>query len=213
MLRDKSLTLSQNYRRLGLTSKLNAPTGGLEKRPSVTNTPRPDPLAIASIPTRQKGMLKPDIAQVERDPATGAILRLVHSQDAHSESSSSEGGETSAAHRIRHSRRALNDPLDHYPSAKHSQGTAPIDATHNVVSALDAEASNEAMTISKRRRPRQQSAQEEEWLARLIKKHGNNVAAMAKDRRLNPMQQSEGDIKRRVRRLVQHSGIEDIAVG
>jgi nucleolar protein 16 len=50
------------------------------------------------------------------------------------------------------------------------------------------------------KRPRQQSEREEEWISRLVEKHGDNYGAMFRDRKLNPMQQSEGDIKKRVRK-------------
>lgn len=51
----------------------------------------------------------------------------------------------------------------------------------------------------KKRRPRQQSKREEEWVEKLIARHGDNILAMVRDKKLNPMQQSEGDIRRRVR--------------
>lgn len=51
----------------------------------------------------------------------------------------------------------------------------------------------------KKRRPRQQSKREEEWVEKLVARHGDNILAMARDKKLNPMQQSEGDIRRRVR--------------
>jgi len=55
-----------------------------------------------------------------------------------------------------------------------------------------------AMGVSKRLR--QQSEREEEWIARLVQKHGDDCSAMFRDRKLNPMQQSEGDIKRRIKK-------------
>ena len=33
---------------------------------------------------------------------------------------------------------------------------------------------------------------------RLIEKHGENYAAMTRDRKLNPMQQTAGDLRRRI---------------
>ena len=46
--------------------------------------------------------------------------------------------------------------------------------------------------------PRKQSQREQEWVERLVEKHGENYGAMFRDAVLNPMQQSEGDIRRRV---------------
>ncbi len=49
------------------------------------------------------------------------------------------------------------------------------------------------------KRPRKQSQREEEWVERLVRRHGKDVEAMARDRKLNPMQQSKGDIGKRIR--------------
>jgi nucleolar protein 16 len=49
-----------------------------------------------------------------------------------------------------------------------------------------------------RQGPRKQSRREQEWVERLVENHADNYGAMFRDTVLNPMQQSEGDIKRRV---------------
>ena len=46
---------------------------------------------------------------------------------------------------------------------------------------------------------RKQSQREEEWVERLVGRYGDDVGRMARDRKLNPMQQSRGDIAKRVR--------------
>ncbi|PFH56291.1 hypothetical protein XA68_16762 [Ophiocordyceps unilateralis] len=48
------------------------------------------------------------------------------------------------------------------------------------------------------KKPRHQSDMERQWLQRLVARHGSNTAAMARDRRLNPMQQTASDIARRI---------------
>ncbi|PHH84752.1 hypothetical protein CDD83_1439 [Cordyceps sp. RAO-2017] len=55
------------------------------------------------------------------------------------------------------------------------------------------------------RRPRHQSAAETEWLRRLVARHGCDTAAMARDRRLNPMQQTAADIARRIAKMQQQA--------
>lgn len=45
---------------------------------------------------------------------------------------------------------------------------------------------------------RKQSDREKEWIERLVGKYGDDYAKMSRDRRLNPMQQTPADIKRRV---------------
>jgi nucleolar protein 16 len=47
---------------------------------------------------------------------------------------------------------------------------------------------------------RHQSEREKEWLARLVERHGDDTAAMARDMKLNPMQQTEADIARRIKK-------------
>lgn len=47
---------------------------------------------------------------------------------------------------------------------------------------------------------RHQSGREVEWLRRLVERHGDDVAAMARDMKLNPMQQTAADIKRRLKK-------------
>jgi nucleolar protein 16 len=45
---------------------------------------------------------------------------------------------------------------------------------------------------------RTQSDREQDWIARLVEKYGDDTAKMARDKKLNVWQQSEGDIRRRV---------------
>ena len=50
-----------------------------------------------------------------------------------------------------------------------------------------------------KKRPRKQSRREEEWVERLVEKYGDDVGKMVRDRKLNPMQQSHGDVAKRVK--------------
>ena len=45
---------------------------------------------------------------------------------------------------------------------------------------------------------RHQSAREKEWIERLVEKHGDDYRRMVWDKKLNPFQQTEADIKKRV---------------
>lgn len=56
----------------------------------------------------------------------------------------------------------------------------------------------ESAKYGKRKRPRKQSQREREWVERLVARHGEDYGAMRRDRKLNPMQQSEGDLRRRI---------------
>ena len=46
--------------------------------------------------------------------------------------------------------------------------------------------------------PRKQSEREREWIERLVGKYGEDCKRMARDMKLNPMQQTEADIRKRV---------------
>lgn len=48
------------------------------------------------------------------------------------------------------------------------------------------------------KKKRKQSEREREWCQALVAKHGRDYAAMARDAKLNVMQQSVGDVKKRV---------------
>ena len=56
----------------------------------------------------------------------------------------------------------------------------------------------ESAKFGKNRRPRLQSQREREWVESLVEKWGDDWGGMVRDRKLNPHQQTEGDIKRRV---------------
>ncbi|KAK0383512.1 hypothetical protein NLU13_9423 [Sarocladium strictum] len=186
---NKKETLAQNYKRLGLVSRLKAPTGGTEKKvdeaASARNVePSSTPFGIA--PTSKAIVSE---ARVERDPATGKILRVYHSSTPN----------------------PLNDPLNdveasgaassHDPSHQHTlHGTASVAGkgdTEVVRSLLE----QSAARGGEPRKKRHQSEREREWLGKLVGRYGDDYAAMAMDAKLNPMQQTAGDIKRRVQRM------------
>lgn len=52
------------------------------------------------------------------------------------------------------------------------------------------------------KKPRKQSEREAEWCQTLVEKHGRDYGAMARDAKLNVMQQSVGDLRRRVEKYL-----------
>lgn len=172
----------QNYRRLGLVSRLLAPTGGIEK-PIHGKIKTSHALEIRDV----EDMVVSE-ARVERD-ADGKILRVIHG--------------------LGSSRRAnpLSDPLNDLDSDDDEDkeeepqeewggiGDDEEEDKTEVVKQLEEEASRPV-----EKKVRHQSEQELEWIGRLVAKHGDNVAAMVRDRKLNPMQQTKGDIARRIKR-------------
>ncbi|KAE8338142.1 hypothetical protein BDV24DRAFT_138907 [Aspergillus arachidicola] len=191
---DRNLTLTQNYRRLGLSHRLNAPTGGSEKR--VTNngieTVPEDSLHIKSSAQAATKSITLGETKVERDPETGKIIRVIHPEE-------HEMIEV-AGRKVRKSN-PLNDPLndlsDDEMEDAGSQKKTPASA---IVEQLERQADKESSAV-KAKKPRHMSEREVEWITRLIERHGDNVTAMVRDRKLNPMQQTEGDIKRRIRKF------------
>ncbi|KAF2835423.1 60S ribosomal subunit biogenesis protein-like protein Nop16 [Patellaria atrata CBS 101060] len=179
-------TLSQNYHRLGLTAKLNHATGGIDKTKSLGSSERingTDHLAIDShIPTTT-GL---EEVRIERDPKTGAILRVIEAPTKPN---------------------PLNDPLNELEDSDPEEwegfdniGTASSYST-SVLRQLEEKAASGV-----RKPPRKQSAREEEWIEQLVAKHGDNYGAMFRDTKLNVMQQSEGDIRKRVQRWQKSRG-------
>lgn len=51
-----------------------------------------------------------------------------------------------------------------------------------------------------KKKPRMPSRREVEWIERLVRRWGDDFDAMVRDRRLNPGQQSAGDLRKRVKR-------------
>jgi nucleolar protein 16 len=176
--RNRNETLTQNYKRLGLSARLEAASGGVERRGKENAVPKTvDSLAIPK--ARNTGKFVPEEVRVEKDPETGRILRVIRPEQ-----------DQEAIYN------PLNDPLNEIMDI---EPIPPNEASTNVVAELEKEAEEESKRLAKRR-PRQQSQREEEWIERLVEKHGDNLIAMVRDPKLNPMQQTEGDIARRIRK-------------
>lgn len=208
--RNASQTLAQNYTRLGLTSKLNARAGGIEPRSSTlpaapdanslkfSGQKKQDRLAIPSQAVPKT--LIPTTARVVRDPETGKILRVVH--------------DSPPAGSQKKNKNPLNDQLNELESDDELEDGGParevvnvgITAVGGIVEQLEAA----AMAGIKKTRPRMQSRREEEWIEALVRRWGENYKGMMRDRRLNPMQQNEGDLRRRIERWKEGRGNIDV---
>ncbi|KAJ4305546.1 Nucleolar protein 16 [Kalmusia sp. IMI 367209] len=191
-------TLSQNYARLGLTARLNHATGGTEKtlRSLGLNDPKssradaaPDSTADRLNIVSQKPVVKEfEEVEVERDPETGAILRVLGEEKVVSN--------------------PLNDPLNELEEDDTEEwngfAMVPQDRSDNpVIRQLEEAARNGA-----RKAPRSQSQREIEWLERLVDKYGDDYGKMARDMKLNPMQQTAADIRKRVKKWNDSKGKE-----
>ena len=183
MTRDSHLTKSQNYRRLGLISKLNNSAGGIEKLSSdlkLPTTSTPNSFKNLTISSPVPRVLHPPDVLVQLDPTSGHILRVNHQPTKQWN--------------------PLNDPLNEITEYG-GDDIEKATTTHGVIRELEEQASMEV-----KKRPRQQSVRETEWISDLVQKHGDNLIAMVKDKKLNPYQQSEGDLRRRVKRWRERNG-------
>ncbi len=98
----------------------------------------------------------------------------------------------------------LNDPLAELDTDSGAESAEDDDAEewggfegeqNEVVRQLEDEAGRPV-----EKKPRTASTREVEWLQRLVDRHGDDTAAMARDGKLNPMQQTAADIARRLRK-------------
>ncbi|KAL8321119.1 hypothetical protein RB597_007410 [Gaeumannomyces tritici] len=200
--RNKDETLTQNYRRLGLLNRLKAPSGGVDKTTNIANLgsssgcSSKQPLAITSV---VPGAVRE--VCVERD-ASGKIVRIVRPGE----------GEN-----------PLNDPLNDILSDEddsgHGNGGGGGGGHDGWDGLSDEDGDDERRRAIKKDRPykvaddlermarvpvaktvRHISEREAEWLGRLAAKHDDDFRAMARDHRLNPMQQTPAQIAKRMRR-------------
>ena len=191
---NKKETLSQNYRRLGLVAKLGHSAGGVE--------PRDSPLGAEGVEKKREKVQKNkdafgkvvtgrvySEARVERDPETGRIVRIIR-----------DGGQGK--------KNPLNDPLARFDEDSEGEGAGEggeeewegIDEEEEakrpaVIRQLEREAN-----APREKTVRHQSEREVEWLEKLVARHGDDTDAMARDLRLNPMQQTGADIRRRLKK-------------
>ncbi|KAK0626730.1 ribosome biogenesis protein Nop16 [Immersiella caudata] len=176
---DKKETLSQNYSRFGIVARLGKTTGGVQKKitssggDTVTkSTPAPNPLAHKPL---DRGLLQVREVKVERD-ASGRIVRIVR--------------ETNPLHD------PLNDVEDESEIEDDGEEWGGIDVdAPEVLKELERQANAPVEA-----RVRHQSERERDWLEDLVKKHGQDVDAMVRDRKLNPMQQTAADIRKRLKK-------------
>lgn len=176
---DHSLTLSQNYKKLGLRSKLQAPAGG--KEASLEKVIPKEPLVKKpfsgdsdeewdSVSDSSEGSVPEDVVNEENIPLgearilrdnEGNVLKVVYGKKANG-----SGDESSVA-------------------------ITPQET--ETVRELKAFAARPVVT-----KVRTPSEREEAWLKSLYEKHGDDYRKMFFDRKLNIMQQTESDIRKRV---------------
>lgn len=206
MYRDQKQTLAQNYRRLGLTTRLNKQTGGVEKGRGQVES---DSLRVRNTTDLQRVEAATTEVRIERDDSGAARL--------FDDAAPAEPQDTSAhtAAEMRFAPLLVDeDELDMGQHAPHGHiPAAALAALHDgernpVVAQLAAQASLQAQGPAKKRK---QSEREEEWVAKLVARHGEDLDKMVRDHELNVMQQSKGDIRRRVSKWRESRGLSVVA--
>ncbi|PSR78435.1 ribosome biogenesis protein Nop16 [Coniella lustricola] len=190
---NKNETLSQNYRRLGLTAKLGKATGGTEQLGSSTTSPS---TATSQNPSTKRHQLQDPLAVTPADGMRGAIRTVKVQRDADGK-----------IVRVLHRANPLDDPLNELESDSdldQDDEDADADASENTKRAAGhpprvVDLLEEQANMPTEKHIRHQSAGEREWIERLIAKHGDDTAAMARDMRLNPMQQTGAEIRRKIK--------------
>ncbi len=183
--RNKKETLSQNYTRFGLVAKLGKTTGGTTASNKSTLDTATDPLAAQS---KSQGLLQVREVKVERD-ASGRITRVL--RDANPLNDALNDLDSDAEQQLQQEQeQAKQRRYEEWSGFQGDGGERP-----EVLRALEREAGRPT-----EKTVRHASEREVEWLRRLVGRHGDDTAAMARDAKLNPMQQTAADIGRRLKK-------------
>jgi len=141
--------------------------------------------------------ISPTEAKVERDPETGKIIRVIHAKASKPN--------------------PLNDPLN----SDDSSGDEDEEAEAEPFAGFDEDGQSggkneivqqleDMAARAPEKKPRKQSEREREWIERLVGAHGDDYKRMARDMRLNPMQQTEADIRKRIEKWRSFGGAVSI---
>ncbi|KAJ9633936.1 hypothetical protein H2201_008945 [Coniosporium apollinis] len=176
-------TLSQNYRRLGLATKLNHVTGGVEKTGPGSSADALSARKNDCLTIDGKAPTTIDVqeARIERDSATGE-LRILDDPSA------------------RRKLNPLNDPLNElsdFSGVKEWEGFGNVPQVRSGAGTTVGRELKGQASQGVRKAPRKQSAREEEWIEKMVEKYADDYGKMVRNRKLNVVQQSEGDIRRR----------------
>lgn len=178
---DKSLTLKQNYKRLGLRAKLGRSAGGDEQKVESLSELQ------AKREKNQKNQLKhvPTVSEIENldDPSRipEGEARLIRDS------------ETNEVIKVIYGTMKVDD---------NDESEEEIE-NPSVIKQLEEYAEKN----SKIKKERHQSERENDWIKSLYEKYGDDYDKMKWDKKLNIYQQSAGDLKRRIIKWKKANGI------
>lgn len=176
---DKSLTLQQNYKRLGLRAKLGHMAGGVEQKVETLTELRNkkknkgnnnETVTIDEIEhTDDPAKIPEGEARIIRDPKTNEVLKVIYGT------------------------MKVEDEEDN--------DDEKVD--NSVIKQLEEYAEQH----SKVKKERHLSDRESDWLKSLYEKYGDDYEKMKWDKKLNIYQQSAGDLKRRINKWKKANGL------
>lgn len=169
---------------MGLVAKLGTTAGGIDKRVAAAGATPEGVRDPFSVRRGAPGAVPPGAvreARLERD-GEGRVVRVVH---------------------LGRERNPLGDllgvfdkeegePRDEWAGIEDRDGD---EGRPEVLRLLEKEAG-----VRTERVVRHQSTREAEWLGRLVGKYGADVEAMAMDMKMNPMQQTAADVRKRLKK-------------
>lgn len=179
---DKSLTLKQNYKKLGLRAKLGRSAGGDEQKV----------VSLSEVQANQEKKKKKD--QLTHVPSVSEIENL-------DDPSRIPEGEA----------RLIRDPETN-EVIKVIYGTMKVDDNEESEEEIEnptviKQLEEYAEKNSKIKKERHQSERENDWIKSLYEKYGDDYDKMKWDKKLNIYQQSAGDLKRRIIKWKKANGI------